>query len=109
MFWLVAESVKIRVLVIMLLLNNENLYAMVFLKKENDGKISGKEFRNQEQVTSMFDLYFKDDIQGEKIIVFNSKIRKMYFHKLEHLYHLLLLLFFQSELVLFLLVLFLVE
>ena len=66
------------------LLENENLYAMVFLKKENDGKISGKEFRNQEQVTSMFDLYFKDDIQGEKIIVFNSKIRKMYFHKLEH-------------------------
>ena len=31
----------------------------------------------------MFDLYFKDDIQGEKIIVFNSKIRKQYFHELE--------------------------
>lgn len=66
------------------LLDNENLYAMVFLKKENDGKISGNEFKNQEQITSMFDLYFKEDVQGEKIIVFNSRIRKMYFHKLEH-------------------------
>lgn len=66
------------------LLNNENLYAMVFLKKENNGEISGKKFKSQEQITTMFDLYFKDDIQGEKIIVFNSKIRKMYSHKLEH-------------------------
>ena len=66
------------------LLNNENLYAMVFLKKENDGKISGREFKCQEYITSMFDLYFKDDIQGEKIIVYNAKIRKMYSHKLEH-------------------------
>ena len=66
------------------LLENENLYAMVFLKKENDGKISGNQFKKQEQITSMFDLYFKEDVQGEKIIVFNSKIRKEYFHKLEH-------------------------
>ncbi len=66
------------------LLENENLYGMVFLKKENNGTISGKEFKGQGKITSMFDLYFKDDVQGEKIIVFNSKIRKMYFHKLEH-------------------------
>lgn len=66
------------------LLENENLYGMVFLKKENNGTISGQEFKKQGQITSMFDLYFKDDVQGEKIIVFNSKIRKMYFHKLEH-------------------------
>ena len=31
----------------------------------------------------MFDLYFKEDIQGEKVIVFNSKIRKLFSHKLE--------------------------
>lgn len=66
------------------LLDNENLYGMIFLKKENDGRISGNEFKSQHQITTMFDLYFKDDIQGEKIIVFNSKIRKMYYHKLEH-------------------------
>ena len=31
----------------------------------------------------MFDLYFKEDIQGEKVIVFNSNIRKKYYHELE--------------------------
>lgn len=64
------------------LFENETLYGLVFLKKENTGQISGKELKNQKE-TTMFDLYFKDDIQGEKIIVFNSKIRKQYFHKLE--------------------------
>ena len=65
------------------LLENQNLYGMVFLKKENNGKISGKQFLEKEQITTMFDLYFKEDIEGEKIIVFNSKIRKQYAHKLE--------------------------
>ena len=32
----------------------------------------------------MFDLYFKQDVQGEKIIVYNSSIRKMFNHELEH-------------------------
>ena len=66
------------------LLNNENLYGLVFLKKENNGDISGKKFNANEQITTMFDLYFKDDIGGEKIIVYNSKIRKQYSHQLEH-------------------------
>ena len=65
------------------LFENQNLYGMVFLKKENNGKISGKQFHKKEQITTMFDLYFKEDIGGEKIIVFNSKIRKQYFHRLE--------------------------
>lgn len=65
------------------LLQDESLYGMVFLKRENTGILSGKEFKKQEQKTTMFDLYFKEDIQGEKIIVFNTKIRKQYFHKLE--------------------------
>ncbi len=65
------------------LLQNENLYSLVFLKKENDGTLSGKEFKNENIPTTMFDLYFKEDIQGEKILVFNSKIRKEYFHELE--------------------------
>lgn len=66
------------------LLENENLYGCVFLKKENDGKISGKDFKNIEKQTTMFDLYFKYDIQGEKIIVFNSKIRKQFMHELKN-------------------------
>lgn len=65
------------------LLENQNLYGMVFLKKENNEKISGKQFKENEQITTMFDLYFKEDIEGEKIIVFNTKIRKQYAHRLE--------------------------
>lgn len=65
------------------LLENTNLYGVVFLKKENSGNISGKEFKNNEQITTMFDLYFKEDIQGEKAIVYNSQIRKLYCHQLE--------------------------
>ena len=66
------------------LLQNEELYGLVFLKSEENGKISGKEFSQKEHITTMFDLYFKDDIGGEKIIVYNSKIRKQYSHQLEH-------------------------
>lgn len=65
------------------LLQNQNLYSLVFLKKEKGGTLSGKEFKNENVPTTMFDLYFKEDIQGEKILVFNSKIRKEYFHELE--------------------------
>lgn len=66
------------------LLENENLYGLIFLKREKSGKISGKEFKSQKHFTTMFDLYFKDDIQGEKIIVYNSKIRKQFSHELEN-------------------------
>ena len=66
------------------LLQNQELYGLVFLKSEENGKISGKEFSQKEHITTMFDLYFKEDIGGEKIIVYNSKFRKQYSHQLEH-------------------------
>lgn len=66
------------------LLNNEKLYGLVFLKKEENGNICGTEFKKTEYVTNMFDLYFKEGVDGEKIIVYNSKIRKNYFHELEN-------------------------
>ena len=66
------------------LFKDEELYGMVFLKKEENGKISGKEFSQKEYKTTMLDLYFKEDIGGEKILVYNGKIRKMYSHQLEH-------------------------
>lgn len=31
----------------------------------------------------MFDLYFKDNITGEKVLVFNAQIRKKFKHELE--------------------------
>ena len=65
------------------LLNNSYLYGLVFLKKEENGKISGEKFKKNGCITTMFDLYFKEDIGGEKIIVYNSKIRKLFLHELE--------------------------
>ncbi len=58
------------------LLKNENLYGIIFLKSEVDGELSGKPFNSNEQETTMFDLYFKQDIKGEKIIVFNAKTQR---------------------------------
>ena len=65
------------------LFENKSLYGLVFLKKENNGEISGKTFKKENAYTTMFELYFKEDIAGEKIIVYNSEIRKKYKHRLE--------------------------
>lgn len=65
------------------ILNSEEYYGLVFLKKEENGTFSGKKFPKYEHITKMFYLYFKENIDGEKIIVYNSKIRKMFSHKLE--------------------------
>lgn len=64
------------------LFKNNSLYALAFLKIDPFGKISGKEFIDNNP-TTMFNLYFKDEIQGEKILVYNAEIRKKYKHKLE--------------------------
>ena len=65
------------------LLENENIYALCFLKQDILGNISGKKFSLNYMESTMFDLYFKQDIQGEKILVFNAKIRKEFKHELE--------------------------
>ena len=66
------------------LLQNYELYALCFLKQQGtEGKISGENFKKDYLITTMFDLYFKDEVEGEKILVFNSKIRKMFKHELE--------------------------
>ena len=65
------------------LVNNQDIYALLFLKCDVSGEISGKKFKQDNLKTTMFDLYFKDDIGGEKIILFNANIRKKYKHKIE--------------------------
>ena len=65
------------------MLKNENIYAICFLKQDLNGNISGERFKENYMQTTMFDLYFKNDVGGEKILVFNSKIRKKYKHELE--------------------------
>ena len=65
------------------LMRDKELYALVFLKCDVSGEISGERFKEDNYKTTMFDLYFKDDVKGEKIILFNSSIRKKFKHKLE--------------------------
>ncbi len=65
------------------LLNDETVYALVFLKKNEKGKISGNKFPENCYRSDMFSLYFRDRIEGEKIIVFKTEIRKKYKHEIE--------------------------
>lgn len=63
---------------------NQNLYALVFLKNECKEKLSGNTFPFEDQNTTMFDLYFKRNLIGEKVIVYNTNIRKQYKYKIEN-------------------------
>lgn len=60
---------------------DKDIYALCFLKIDQDGKNMGQAFKNKN--TTMFDLYFKEEENGEKALVFYTDIRKKYKHKLE--------------------------
>lgn len=61
-----------------------NTYAMVFLKYNQNGQNMGNEFPEDNYKSSMFDLYFKEGITGEKALVFNANIRKNFQYELEN-------------------------
>lgn len=61
-----------------------NTYAMVFLKYDQDGNNMGNNFPDDNYESSMFDLYFKEGITGEKILVYNASIRKKFKYELEN-------------------------
>ena len=65
-----------------ILLKDNSLYALVFLRNVG-GKISGNLFEDENMKTTMFDLYFKHGIVGEKVLVYNTEIRKQFRHELE--------------------------
>ena len=65
------------------LFENEQLYGLCFLKQDISGNISGNIFKSNYMESTMFDLYFKQDIIGEKVLVFNTKIRKSFKHEVE--------------------------
>ncbi len=65
------------------LLNDETVYALAFIRKIDDGKISGNKFPENNHRSDMFSLYFKEKITGEKTLVFKAEIRKKYKHILE--------------------------
>lgn len=60
-----------------------NIYALVFLKYNQDGKNMGNNFIKDDFHSTMFDLYFKEGRTGEKALVFNTKIRKNFKYELE--------------------------
>lgn len=59
----------------------ENIYAICFLKYNTKGQNMGHDFKNK--ITTMFDLYFKEKEDGEKCLVFYADIRKKYKYELE--------------------------
>ena len=59
---------------------NENIYAMCFHRSMNG--FIGDDYKKE--FTTLFDLHFKDGKTGEDLLVFISKIRKQYKHKLEY-------------------------
>jgi len=65
------------------LLDDETVYALAFLKKTLGGKVSGKKFPENFHRSDIFSLYFREEIGGEKIFVFDTKIRKQYKHIVE--------------------------
>ena len=65
------------------LLDDETIYALAFLKKDKDGRISGNKFEEKVHRSDMFSLYFREKITGEKILVFKTEIRRKFKHELE--------------------------
>ena len=65
------------------LLEDDTVYALAFLKKNEKGKISGTEFIENNHRSDMFSLFYREKMTGEKILVFKTEIRKKYKHILE--------------------------
>lgn len=60
---------------------NENVCAMIFPRKMINHKVN--HISKDEYITTMFELYFKEGLEGDTTIVFDSEIRKKFKHKLE--------------------------
>ena len=60
----------------------KNIYGLCFLKFDIKGNNLGKVFTKNR--STLFDLHFKENDQGERAILFISNIRKKYKHKLEN-------------------------
>lgn len=61
--------------------DKKDIYAMAFLKEDQNGRNMGKKFSKKE--STMFDLYFKEHEDGEKALVFITEVRKRFRYPLE--------------------------
>ena len=64
-------------------IDENDLYALCFLKEDEHLCNIGSVFKKENHKTKMFDLYYKEGIEGDKTLVFFTKIRKMYSYPLE--------------------------
>lgn len=64
--------------------NMKDIYALVFLKYDQKGTNMGNDFPKNNHNSTMFNLYFKEGITGEKALVYNSTIRKKYEYEIEN-------------------------
>ena len=65
---------------------NENLddvYAFVFLKYDQNGNNMGNNFERDGYRSTMFNLYFKEGITGEKALVYKTSIRRQYSYEVQ--------------------------
>lgn len=60
-----------------------DLYALCFLKNNEQLTNIGNMFKNDNYKTKMFDLYFKEGLEGDKALVFFTNIRKEYKYPIE--------------------------
>lgn len=63
--------------------NTENIYALCFLKNNQNLCNIGSLFKENNYETNMFNLYFKDSLTGDKLLVYLTGIRKKYKYILE--------------------------
>ena len=61
----------------------DEIYALVFLKYDQNGNNMGNNFPENLYRSDMFSLYFRENITGEKVLVFNGNIRERFGYKLE--------------------------
>ena len=66
-----------------LIKEKDNVYALCFLKNDENLCNIGSLFKADNYESTMFDLYFKDGTTGDKALVFVSSIRKQYSYVLE--------------------------
>ena len=61
----------------------DGIYALAFLKYDQNGENMGNEFPEDNYISTMYDLYFKKKITGEKLLVYSGPIRRRYEYELE--------------------------
>ena len=61
----------------------DDVYAFVFLKYDQNGNNMGNNFEYDGYRSTMFNLYFKEGITGEKALVYKTSLRRLYSYEVQ--------------------------